>query len=92
MDTAAQQLRFRVNLLEDVDFGSANVAIAPGGTTSSAAGPSIGGSSAALISDFTAGDVSMARTAPAMHDPDIGALSIVGVTCPAQTHRKQLGH
>ena len=52
---------------EDVDWGSATVAIAPGSSTSSAAGPYVGGSSPAMMDNFTSGDLSMARTAPSMH-------------------------
>ena len=63
---------------EDVDFGSAAVTIAPGGPTSSAPGPFVGGSSPAMMDNFTSGDLSMARTAPTMHDITVGALSIVG--------------
>ncbi len=64
--------------LEDVDLGDATVAIAPGGTTSSAPGPYVGGSNPAMMDNFTSGDLSMARTAPSMHDITVGALSIVG--------------
>ena len=63
---------------ENVDWGSATVAIAPGSSSSSAAGPYVGGSSPAMMENFTSGALSMARTAPSMHDITVGALSIVG--------------
>ena len=56
-------------------MGSANVAIAPGGTSSTAAGPS---GSSASIDDLTAGDLSMTRFAPTLDDLTIGSLSIAG--------------
>jgi hypothetical protein len=62
--------------METVDWGSADVAMSPGGTTSTAAGPS--GKSSASIEDLTAGDVTMARMAPTMDNIDIGALLIMG--------------
>ena len=61
--------------IEDADWGSANVAMAPGGTSSTSAGPS---GTSASISDWTAGDVTMTRIAPTMDDIDVGALSIIG--------------
>ena len=61
----------------DVDFGnSASVTIAPGGTQSTAAGPS--GLNAALMEDMTSGDVTMSRVAPRMVNVTIGSLSIQG--------------
>ena len=62
-------------LMEDVDWGSADVAVAPGGSSSTALGPH---DTNAAMDNFTAGDLTMARTAPSMHDITIGALSLVG--------------
>ena len=61
--------------LEDVDWGSADVGVSPGGTSSTSAGPS--GTSAA-IDNLTAGDLTMTRTAPSLNDITIGALTIMG--------------
>jgi len=61
--------------LEDVDWGSADVSIAPGGTSSTAAGPS---GTSASIDTLTAGDLTMTRTAPTLDDITIGALTILG--------------
>jgi len=61
--------------LEDVDLGSANIAMAPGGTSYTLAGPS---GSNAIITGLTAGDLTMARMAPSLDDLTIGALSIMG--------------
>ena len=62
-------------LMEDVDWGSADVAVAPGGSSSTALGPH---DTNAAMDNFTAGDLTMARTSPSMHDITIGALSLVG--------------
>ena len=61
--------------LEDVDLGSASVSISPGGTSSTAAGPS---GSSAMIDTLTSGSVTMTRTAPTLDNLDIGALTIMG--------------
>ena len=61
--------------IEDAEWGSATMTIAPGGSTSSAAGPS--GTSASLT-NLEAGDLTMARIAPTMDDITIGALSVLG--------------
>ncbi len=61
--------------MEMVDWGSADVSIAPGGTSSTAAGPS---GTSASIDDLTAGDLTMTRFAPTLDDLSIGALSILG--------------
>jgi len=61
--------------LEDVNWGTATVSIAPGGTSSTSAGPS---GSSASIDTLTAGDVTMTRFAPTLDDLTIGALTIMG--------------
>ena len=61
--------------MELVDWGSADVAIAPGGSSSTAAGPS---GVSASIDGLTAGDLTMTRFAPTLDDLTIGALSILG--------------
>jgi len=58
--------------LETVDWGSANIAMAPGGSSSTAAGP------AASIDDLTAGDLTMTRMTAAMNTIDVDTLTIMG--------------
>ena len=62
-------------LMEDVDWGSADVGIAPGGSSSTAAGPT---GVSAMIDTLTAGDLTMTRFAPTLDDLVIGALTIMG--------------
>ena len=64
-------------IMTDVEFGSANIAMAPGGTSSTSAGPS---GSSAMINGLAAGDLTMARTAPTMNELEIGILSVVGLS------------
>ncbi|MAK77769.1 MAG: hypothetical protein CL992_00600, partial [Euryarchaeota archaeon] len=61
--------------LDTVDLGGADVTIVPGGSSSTAAGPS--GDSASIV-DLTAGDLTMYRTAPSMDNIDIDVLTISG--------------
>nr|MCS5536850.1 hypothetical protein [Candidatus Poseidoniaceae archaeon] len=61
--------------LDTVDMGSADFSIVPGGSSSTANGPS---GDSASISDLTAGDLTMSRTAPSLDDISVGALSILG--------------
>jgi len=62
-------------IVNNTDLGDANIAMAPGGTSYTLAGPS---GSNAQITTLTAGDLTMTRMAPAMDDLTIGALSIGG--------------
>ena len=61
--------------MNTVDWGTADIAMAPGGPSSTAAGPS---GSNAVFDTFTAGDLTMARMAPMMDNIDIGALTVSG--------------
>ena len=61
--------------LLDVDFGSADLSLVPGGSSSTAAGPS---GDNAVIATLTAGDLTMSRTAPTMDDITVGQLAILG--------------
>ena len=63
---------------EDVDFGSAAVYNRTWRSNFQRTRSVVGGSSPAMMDNFTSGDLSMARTAPTMHDITVGALSIVG--------------
>ena len=61
--------------LRHSDFGSASMTIAPGGSQSTAAGPT---GFNALMENLTAGDVTMSRMAPRMHNVTIGSLTLQG--------------
>ena len=62
--------------MDDVDFGTANLAMAPGGPSSTAAGPS---GDNAVIDTLTAGDIQMNRMHPSVFtDITAGDLSISG--------------
>jgi len=61
--------------MDTVDWGSANIAMAPGGTSSTAAGPY---GVSATMDDVTAGDLTMTRMGPNMNNMDLGVLTIMG--------------
>jgi plastocyanin len=62
-------------LIDTVDMGSADFSIVPGGSSSTASGPS---GDTASISDFTAGDLTMSRVAPSLDDISVGAMTVLG--------------
>jgi len=61
--------------LDTVDMGSADFSIVPGGSSSTANGPS---GDTASITGLTAGDLTMSRVAPSLNDITVGAMSILG--------------
>jgi flagellin-like protein len=61
--------------MEDIDLGTATVNIYPGGTSSSAAGPS--GSGASIV-NLEAGNVNLVRISPSLDNLTIGLLTMMG--------------
>ena len=61
--------------LDTVDMGSADFSIVPGGSSSTANGPS---GDTASITGLTAGDLTMSRVAPSLNDITVGAMTVLG--------------